>query len=103
MADIFISYTKSEIALTQQLARNLANAGFTVWWDSSLSSGEQFRDIIDRELNAAKVAIVIWTPASIRSPWVLAEADHAFQDGKLVPVRIPELEVRLIPKPYGTL
>ena len=102
MADIFISYSKDSPELTKKLAADLEAKGFTVWWDSSLTSGEKFRDVIDREIDAAHAVIVIWTANSVVSEWVISEADHAARQNKLIPVRAEDLQVFRIPKPYNT-
>ena len=97
MADIFISYKSEERALPEALASDLRAAGYSVWWDVDLVGGAAFRAQILEKLNAARAVIVIWTPASVQSEFVLDEADHAKQQGKLIPVRLPELDPRHIP------
>ena len=99
---IFISYSKEQPEPTKALAAFLTGKGYSVWWDANLTSGERFRDAIDREIEAADAAIVIWTPHSITSEWVISEADHAKRRGKLITVRTRELEPWRIPKPYNT-
>lgn len=103
MARVFISYSRSEREQIQALAEALKSMGHDVWWDTELLSGESFRTEIDKELNAADVAIVVWTPGSVTSNWVIAEADHAARLNKLLPLRMPSVEIWQIPKPYGTL
>ena len=97
MADIFISYKSEERALPEALASDLRAAGYSVWWDVDLVGGAAFRAQILEKLNAARAVIVIWTPASVQSEFVLDEADHAKREGKLIPVRLPELDPRHIP------
>jgi len=99
---IFISYSKEEPEPTTALAALLSSEGYDVWWDSSLTPGEVFREVIDRELDAAHAVIVIWTPASITSNWVISEADHASRQGKLITVRTVAVDPSRIPKPYNT-
>ncbi|MGO9174211.1 MAG: toll/interleukin-1 receptor domain-containing protein [Rhodomicrobium sp.] len=97
MADIFISYKSEERALAEALASELRAAGYSVWWDMDLVGGPAFRAQILEELNAARAVIVIWTPASVHSEFVLDEADHAKREGKLIPVRVQELDPSAIP------
>ena len=97
MADIFISYKSEERALPEALASDLRAAGYSVWWDVDLVGGAAFRAQILEQLTAARAVIVIWTPASVRSEFVLDEADHAKREGKLIPVRAPELDPRRHP------
>ena len=103
MADVFLSYSHDSRELTQSLAEELQKLGPSVWWDSSLLSGDTFRDAIYRELDAAKAAIVIWSPSSIKSDWVISEATRARAQGKLIPLRSPEVGLSDIPPPFGVL
>ena len=99
---IFISYSKADPEPTRALADFLTAQGYSVWWDTNLTSGEVFREVIDRELAAADAVIVIWTAHSVASNWVISEADDAARRGKLITVRTKDLEPWRIPKPYNT-
>jgi TIR domain len=99
---VFISYSKQRPQPTRDLASFLEEEGFTVWWDTDLTAGEVFREVIDRELDAADAVIVIWTLQSVTSKWVIAEAEHADRDCKLIPVRTSDVEPGRIPKPHST-
>jgi hypothetical protein len=100
-ADVFLSYGHARREETASLAQVLEAAGFTTWWDSGLLPGDRFRDEIDEHLNGCRVVIIIWTPESIRSDWVLAEADHAWQLKKLLNVHVPGIDPVQIPKPFN--
>jgi formylglycine-generating enzyme required for sulfatase activity len=98
MTKIFISYKSEERSLPKALEDDLRAAGYdSVWWDVELVGGPAFRTQILEKLNAARAVIVIWTPRSVQSEFVLDEADHAKRDGKLIPVRVSELDTRDIP------
>ena len=103
MADVFISYSKSRRAETVDLATDLANQGFTVWWDTDLSPGEKFRDVINAELARARAVIVIWTPASVKSDWVISEATRALKRNVLIAVHSADLNFDDIPQPFDVL
>ena len=100
MADVFISYSKIDRPLVEQLAHELLAKGFTVWWDTALVSGESFRDVIVRQLKEARAVIVVWTPSSVKSEWVISEADRGRYRGVLIPVRTDDLAVQEIPPPF---
>jgi formylglycine-generating enzyme required for sulfatase activity len=102
VADIFISYSKQQPQPTRDVADFLTSEGYSVWWDTNLTAGEIFRDVINRQLDAAKAVIVIWAAHSVSSEWVIAEAEHADRQRKLIPLRTKDLDPRYIPKPYGT-
>jgi hypothetical protein len=107
MADVFISYAKARAAEAKALAGELTDLGYDVWWDSSLLPVDSIDAEIDRQLDAAKAVIVIWSPESIRSRWVYAEAEHADrpEHQKLVNTRTADLTdpTRQIPKPFGRI
>jgi ABC-type amino acid transport substrate-binding protein len=101
MADVFISYARAQRALTESLAKDLEAAGLSTWWDTGLRPGENFRNKIDDQLNACKAAVIIWTPEAVKSDWVISEADHAWQQKKLVNTHVPEIKPYQIPKPFN--
>lgn len=94
--DIFISYSRDDRAAARHFAKCLEEDGFTVWWDAALHSGESFDQVIERELRAAAAAIVLWSPRSVASRWVRAEATLADRQGKLIPVIIEQCERPII-------
>ena len=87
MADIFVSYARSDRALVAPIVRALEAKGWAIWWDHAIAAGQEFDDRIEAELNAAKAVLVVWTPASSGSRWVRGEAREAAERGVLVPVR----------------
>jgi hypothetical protein len=104
MADIFISYSRAYARFTEELARDLEAEGLTTWWDtSSLLPGDVFPKEIQRAIDDAKLVIVIWTESSLASPWVLAEAHHAYGQGKLITLHDSQLNLRKVPIPFNTL
>jgi hypothetical protein len=62
--------------------------GFNVWWDAALHSGETFDEVIEKELRAAKAVVVLWSPRSVSSRWVRAEATLADRNRTLAPAII---------------
>src|SRR5215472_12039947 len=103
MADIFISYSKVDHALALKLATFLEAEGWSVWWDKSLGAADLYRDEIMKQLVSARAVISIWTPNSIRSDWVRAEAGTAKKEGKLIPVKTPDVAYADIPLPFGEM
>lgn len=86
--DIFISYSREDRAAARHFAECFAREGFDVWWDAALHSGEAFDQVIENELKAAKAVVVLWSPRSVTSRWVRAEATLADRRHKLAPVII---------------
>jgi len=88
LADIFISYARSDVALANRLAAALEAHGQSVWIDQKIEGGTQFSEVIEREIAASRKVVVLWTPASVKSEWVRDEASIAKEQGKFVPVTI---------------
>ncbi|MCH9807852.1 MAG: TIR domain-containing protein [Alphaproteobacteria bacterium] len=103
MADVFISYSKARSKEAADLARELVDLGFDVWWDSSLVPTGTFGEEIDRQLDAARAVIVIWSEESAKSKWVRSEAGHADRQEKLVNSRCAGLDPFQIPKPFDQI
>ena len=103
MADIFTSYSKADRDKLVLLSAYLESEGWTVWWDKNLNPGEPYRDEIMRELVSARAVIVLWTPTSIKSDFVRAEAGRAKADGKLIPVKTDDVNYGDIPLPFGEM
>ena len=103
MADIFISYAKADRPLALKLVAMLEAEGWEVWWDTSLSIGDDFPNEIMTQLGRARAVIVIWTDASIKSDWVRSEAGRAQADRKLIPVKLAHLTYKDLPPPFDVL
>ena len=95
MADVFISYASEDRNRVRPLAEALQQRGFSVWWDRSLAAGQDYASVIERELNAAKAVIVVWTESSAASTFVRDEAGRARDEGRLVPVLLDRVNIPL--------
>jgi hypothetical protein len=94
--DIFISYCRQDRASARLFAEAFAEEGFNVWWDAVMHSGETFDEVIERNLRASKAVVVLWSPRSVASRWVRAEATQADRANKLIPVKIEACELPII-------
>lgn len=103
MSDIFISYSKADHSLALKLSAFLEAEGWSVWYDRNLGAADLYRDEIMNQLAAARAVITIWTPNSIKSDWVRSEAGRAKADGKLIPVKTPDVAYGDIPLPFGEM
>jgi hypothetical protein len=103
VADIFISYSKKDADQARLIAALLEAQGYSVWWDTSLETGDEFRHEITQQLDAAKAVVVLWTDNSVKSVWVNAEASRAYSVRKLVPLKARLLPADQIPLPFSEL
>lgn len=86
MTRIFVSYAREDKDRVARLVAFAATVVDEVWWDDRLVAGESFTEETERRLNEADYVVVVWTPASARSKWVLDEAAVGRDAGKLLPV-----------------
>ncbi|CAN5753133.1 hypothetical protein BH10BAC2_BH10BAC2_07230 [soil metagenome] len=102
MADIFISYKRTERSLVEKIAKLLRNEKFDVWFDSKLEVGrdEGFQSQIEREVTSAGCVLVCWTPEASKSIWVKAEAMKGMERDAVVPVF---LNACALPLPFNAL
>lgn len=90
MADVFVSYARSDKARVAPLVAALEAQGWSVWWDPAIAPGQEFDRQIAAELAAASAVLVVWTPTAVQSRWVRGEARDGADRGILVPVRFGE-------------
>ena len=94
--DIFISYNRNDRTAARHFAECFQKEGFIVWWDAALQSGETFDEVIENELRASKAVVVLWSPRSVASRWVRAEATIADRRRKFAPVIIEPCDLPIV-------
>ncbi len=86
--DVFLSYNREDAAIARLYAEAFAGAGLDVWWDATLRSGEDYDAVTEDALRSAKAVVVLWSPRSVASRWVRAEATIADRNQTLMPATI---------------
>jgi TolB-like protein/Tfp pilus assembly protein PilF len=94
MSDVFVSYKAEDRKRVQPLVQALQADGCTVWWDEHIATGDEWRETIERELDAAKCVIVIWSKRSVgpEGHFVRDEAARAQRRHVYVPVLIDAVD-----------
>lgn len=90
LTDLFISYSRHDRPVAEQLAARLSGLGWSVWWDKKIGAGQAFDRTTENAIATARLVLVIWSQNSVNSDWVRAEAGFALRDGKLLPVLIDD-------------
>lgn len=91
MADVFVSYKKSDVDRVRPLVQNLRDAGLDVWWDEGIQPSTSWRAEIAKQLAEAKCVVAVWTNDSVdheQGSWVMEEATHGQARKILAPVRL---------------
>jgi uncharacterized membrane protein YhaH (DUF805 family) len=96
--DVFMSYAREDLAAVRSLVTFMEAEGLRVFWDRQIQPGQAWSDVLETALSDARVVVVVWSAASVKSAWVKAEATEAMSRGKLVPLRI---DSATIPMPFG--
>lgn len=74
MAQVFISYSRKDLSFVEQLAADLKEAGFDVWYDlSNIRGGSHWTFEIEKALKNSQFAVFVLSPDSIVSEWVQRE------------------------------
>lgn len=88
MAKLFLSYDRDDFAKARAIASALEKTGQDVWWDRRIHGGAEYSLEIEQALESADGVVVLWSAASVKSPWVRDEAGAGRDRGCLIPVTI---------------
>lgn len=102
MADVFVSYARSDRVRVAPLVAAMEAQGWSVWWDPAITPGQEFDLQIAAELKIAAAVLVVWTPNSVASRWVRGEARVGADRGILVPVRFEGVELPIDVRAFHT-
>ncbi len=80
MPEIFLSYNREDATVAKLFADAFAREGLEVWWDQTLHSGDAYDEVTENALHSAGAVVVLWSPRSVASRWVRAEATVADQN-----------------------
>ena len=92
MADVFLSYARSDSAAARLIRDRLQALGLSVFFDTEgLDGGDVFPDVLDREVKGAGAVVGVWSAHALTRPWVKIECDIGRARGVLVPVQIEKI------------
>lgn len=88
MSDIFISHVNEDREFAQLLANVFEKQGWSVWNEKRVSAGQDWSELIEKEIESARVIVVLWSRYSTMSDRSLDEAEHGKRKGNLFPILI---------------
>jgi hypothetical protein len=97
MPDVFLSYSSKDRAAAERVQQALSARGIDVFWDQETPAGQDWDTWIRGKLNACKVAVVLWSRASVKSDNVRHEALVARKADKLLPAMIDPIAAEDLP------
>ena len=86
MADIFIASSRLDLERVKPITDRLSSLGYSVWWDNGVTAAHP--DEVERELEAARAVLAIWSASAANAASVIAQASDALDANKLLQVRI---------------
>ena len=95
MADVFISYSRSDRPRCAEIRDALAALKVDVWFDAGIEPGHAFDREIEREIAGSKAVLVLWSEASAGSDWVRNEARTGKESGRLVAAQLEPCQLPL--------
>ena len=85
MKKVFLSYSRKDLKFVKQLAADLQQAGYDVWYDlSNIEGGDRWAIEIQTAIDNCDVCVTVISPHSIVSEWVEKEFLYASNTGKRV-------------------
>ena len=74
MTQVFISYSRKDLAFVERLAKDLKGAGLEVWYDlSGLEVGQRWGSEIQKAIRNSQYFLAVMSPNSVDSEWVERE------------------------------
>lgn len=95
MTQIFLSYSRTDKDIVNQLISQLEAAGHTVWIDrEGIRGGEQWRQKIVEAIESGPIFLLVLSKNSVASDHVRAEIDVAKESRKhIIPVNLQPVEI----------
>ncbi|MCW8980178.1 MAG: toll/interleukin-1 receptor domain-containing protein [Altibacter sp.] len=86
---IFISYSRADTEYVSKLVTDLRSMDFEVWFDKNIRSGEEWDNVIEREIKNADAMILVLSATSVASNNVKDEMSYALElDKHVSPIKI---------------
>jgi TolB-like protein len=94
MSDVFVSYKAEDRPRVLPLVNALEAEGLSVWWDTIIAGGSEWRQDIQQQLDEARCVLVVWSKRSVapEGRFVRDEANRAQRRGTYLPVKIDNVE-----------
>ncbi|MBZ0318021.1 MAG: toll/interleukin-1 receptor domain-containing protein [Anaerolineae bacterium] len=79
MAHVFISYSRTDFSHADELRQTLETHQFEVWMDTEIPSGSRWQDVILSQIETCSAMVVVVSPRSAHSFWVMREISYAHE------------------------
>ena len=100
MADVFLSYARSNAAAATRIAEALRARDLSVWFDEGLPAHRAYSDVIEEQLDAASAVLVLWSAKRCNRNGSGREANRARESSRLVQARVDDVR---LPMPFDQI
>lgn len=84
---VFVSYAQADQSLAEDVRRRLRAMQVDVWSDDQLTAGDNWSNVLREHLKESQYFLLLLTPKSVESSWVLQELGAAWTLGKeIIPI-----------------
>ncbi len=90
--EVFVAYAQVDREIVSQLVEQLLQSGVRVKWDQDFIVGDDLNIAIRTAIATAKAVIVVWSDASVQSPYVYDEAKIAAGMRKLITTHVADFD-----------
>ena len=105
MKRVFVSYSRSNLDVVNQLIQDVRAVGIDSWHDRTLAGGQRWWDSILASIRECDIFICALSPESADSEACKSELAYAFRLGKaILPVLVADgINVNLLPAPLNEI
>jgi hypothetical protein len=90
--DVFVAYSRKDGDTCQAIVAALRSEGLEVFYDQFIQGGEEWREIIARNIKGCSVFVVLFSASSAASPQVRKEVNLATANSKsVIPVMLEDI------------
>lgn len=105
---VFISYSRQDRSLADQLIMDLRRAGVDVWSDQDIRPGQRWEEEIEAALARANVFVLLASPDYLASNWSMIELGAALGrarsgNASLIPVTLHGAELPGLLRGYNAI
>ncbi len=93
MSDVFLSYAPENRVAARTIAEILERRDLTVAWDWDQLAGDEAVEATERELDAARCVVALWSEAAAATGWVEPEALAGLRGAALVQARLDGVKI----------
>ncbi|MCI4645074.1 MAG: TIR domain-containing protein [Hyphomonadaceae bacterium] len=96
--DVFISYSRNDGEIAQEMKKDLERRGLKVFFDvERIEAGDIFPDVLDKAIRDSKIVLALWSAASLKKEWCVRECHMAQNHQKLIPIAIESIDPKDLP------